>query len=263
MALESVFKQVKTRAKRGAAATPPPCSPAKRPRQATIPTSQSSPSSSPATRSGHQTDQTSALSPSLRRRLSDVRPKVMFTGVMDGSWQKTVTTLGGELVDSVHECTHLITDKVRRTVKFLCCMARGIIIITPNWLEDSKTAKMFIDPGPFQLKDKASERRHGFNLQTSLQKASQARLLTGYKIHVTPGVKPEPQQMKDIITCAGAQYVAKLPIKSSQQTVVVSCDGDKSLWAGLSKAGNLLVSSEFILTGILRQDVLLKDYKLK
>ncbi|XP_030839323.1 mediator of DNA damage checkpoint protein 1 isoform X2 [Strongylocentrotus purpuratus] len=254
---------VKTRAKRGATATPPPCSPAKRPRQATIPTSQSSPSSSPATRSGHQTDQTSALSPSLRRRLSDVRPKVMFTGVMDGSWQKTVTTLGGELVDSVHECTHLITDKVRRTVKFLCCMARGIIIITPNWLEDSKTAKMFIDPGPFQLKDKASERQHGFNLQTSLQKASQARLLTGYKIHVTPGVKPEPQQMKDIITCAGAQYVAKLPIKSSQQTVVVSCDGDKSLWAGLSKAGNLLVSSEFILTGILRQDVLLKDYKLK
>ena len=65
-----------------------------------------------------------------------------------------------------------------------------------------------VDPGPFQLKDKASERQHGFNLQTSLQKASQVRLLRGYKIHVTPGVKPEPQQMKDIITCAGAQVRA-------------------------------------------------------
>ena len=66
---------------------------------------------------------------------------VIFTIIL---CEQTVTTLGGELVDSVHDCTHLITDKVRRTVKFLCCMARGVIIITPNWLEDSKTAKMFI-----------------------------------------------------------------------------------------------------------------------
>ena len=56
---------------------------------------------------------------------------------------QTVASLGGELVDSVHDCTHLITDKVRRTVKFLCCLARGVTIVTPDWLEKSKSSKMF------------------------------------------------------------------------------------------------------------------------
>ena len=36
----------------------------------------------------------------------------MFTGVMDRDGEETVRSLGGEMVDSVFECTHLVTDKV-------------------------------------------------------------------------------------------------------------------------------------------------------
>ena len=55
-----------------------------------------------------------------------------------------VKELGGELAPSMAECTHLVTDKVRRTVKFLCGMARGLYIVTPVWLERCKDARMFV-----------------------------------------------------------------------------------------------------------------------
>ncbi|XP_041484152.1 mediator of DNA damage checkpoint protein 1-like [Lytechinus variegatus] len=241
----------KMRGKRGATSLTPsptssPSSAAKRSRQTAV----SSPSISPARRS-------------TQRRVGENKPKVMFTGVMDDSWQKAVTTLGGELGNSVDDCTHLVTDKVRRTVKFLCSMARGIVIVKPTWLDASMKAKAFIDPSPYQLKDKAAERQYSFSLNVSLDKAKETKLFDGYKLHVTPGVKPDPQQMKDIIRCAGGEYVAKLPTKHIPQLVIVSCDGDKSLWAGPRKAGIPVVSSEFILTGILRQAILLDDYQLK
>ena len=38
--------------------------------------------------------------------------QVMFTGVIDTEGEKTVTDLGGQLVNSVYNCTHLVTDKV-------------------------------------------------------------------------------------------------------------------------------------------------------
>ena len=37
---------------------------------------------------------------------------MMFTGMIDKAGEKTVRELGGELVDSVYNCTHLVTDKV-------------------------------------------------------------------------------------------------------------------------------------------------------
>lgn len=33
----------------------------------------------------------------------------------------------------------------------------------------------------------------------------------GYEIHVTKSVKPEPVQMKDILTCSGASFLPKMP----------------------------------------------------
>ena len=36
----------------------------------------------------------------------------MFTGMIDKEGEKTVRELGGELADSVYNCTHLVTDKV-------------------------------------------------------------------------------------------------------------------------------------------------------
>ena len=48
------------------------------------------------------------------------------------------------MCDSMNDCTHLVTDKVRRTVKFLCGVARGVPIVTQEWLEQSRKANAFI-----------------------------------------------------------------------------------------------------------------------
>lgn len=60
--------------------------------------------------------------------------QVLFTGVVDEDGEKVVVRLGGGLAKGVGDMTHLVTDKVRRTVKFLCAVARGVPIVTPDWL---------------------------------------------------------------------------------------------------------------------------------
>jgi len=50
--------------------------------------------------------------PSPARSSPSEKPRVMFTGVIDKDGERTVRELGGELVDSVYNCTHLVTDKV-------------------------------------------------------------------------------------------------------------------------------------------------------
>ena len=88
----------------------------------------------------------------------------MFTGVIDEEGERTVKELGGGLVDSVYQCTHLVTDKVRRTVKFLCCLSRGSLIVSSNWLSESALAGHFLPAEPFLIKDRTSERQFNFSL---------------------------------------------------------------------------------------------------
>ncbi|XP_063439986.1 mediator of DNA damage checkpoint protein 1-like isoform X2 [Mytilus trossulus] len=210
-----------------------------------------------------QNNTSAVSSPSLRRKsVEPNKPKVMFTGVVDEHGQKIIKELGGEFVNSVQECTHLVTDKVRRTVKFLCCLARGIPIVTLQWIESCKQSAMFVDCHKFPVKDTATEKQYKFSLSRSLEKAKESCLLQGYKVHVTKSVKPEPSQMEEIIECAGGQYLSTIPKKGGDNIVIVSCPDDESLCTAAIKAGIPVVNSEFILTGILRQEVNINSYSI-
>ncbi|KAF1584424.1 UNVERIFIED_CONTAM: Mediator of DNA damage checkpoint protein 1, partial [Eudyptes pachyrhynchus] len=64
-------------------------------------------------------------------------PQVLFTGVVASpGMEVALKTLGGSMATSVFDCTHLVTDRVRRTVKFLCAVARGVPVVTPEWLHE-------------------------------------------------------------------------------------------------------------------------------
>ncbi|NXV90218.1 MDC1 protein, partial [Calonectris borealis] len=79
------------------------------------------------------------MRPQLRPRGSpgSTPPKVLFTGVVASpGMEVALKTLGGSMATSVFDCTHLVTDRVRRTVKFLCAVARGVPIVTPEWLHE-------------------------------------------------------------------------------------------------------------------------------
>lgn len=53
-------------------------------------------------------------------------------------------TLGGEVAESVHKCTHLVASKVTRTVKFLTAVSVVKHIVTPEWLEECFRCQKFI-----------------------------------------------------------------------------------------------------------------------
>ena len=72
------------------------------------------------------------------------KPVIMFTGYESPQDVKIAKELGGVVTSQVTECTVLITDKIRRTAKLLCALGRGIPIVAPSWLSQSKMTKTFL-----------------------------------------------------------------------------------------------------------------------
>ncbi|XP_066437692.1 mediator of DNA damage checkpoint protein 1 isoform X2 [Eleutherodactylus coqui] len=195
---------------------------------------------------------TSASSPFVAQ--SGPAPKILFTGVVDTAREEAIRALGGDIAESVYDCTHLVTDRIRRTVKFLCALARGVPIITLDWIDKCKKSGCFLSPTGFLVNDEEQEKKFNFVLSESLQKARKQRVFEGYEIHVTANVKPEPEQMKDLIQCSGAVFLPKMPRSFKGKCVVVSCPEDAARCRSVP-ASVPITSPEFLLGGILRQEV--------
>ncbi|XP_027732509.1 mediator of DNA damage checkpoint protein 1 isoform X2 [Vombatus ursinus] len=189
-------------------------------------------------------------------------PKVLFTGVVDARGEQAVLALGGSLASSVAEASHLVTDRVRRTVKFLCALGRGIPILSLEWLHQSRKAGRFLPPDEFVVNDPEQEKNFGFSLREALSRAQERGLLEGYEIYVTPGVQPPPPQMGEIITCCGGTALSNMPRAYKSQRLVISCPQDLSRCSAAVRAKLPLLSPEFLLTGVLRQEAQLEAFLL-
>ncbi|XP_049858430.1 uncharacterized protein LOC126349960 [Schistocerca gregaria] len=204
-------------------------------------------------------------SPRASHRLS-ARPtktthQVLFTGLNDPRLQTTVQNLGGKIMEKPEDCNVLVTDKVRRTYKFLCVMGQGKPIVSPDWLLKSQKSGRFLDPWEFLLNDKENETKFKFSLKKSLLQCGKAKLLTGFNVAVTPSVKPPPQEMKGIVESCGGTFIEamkNLPANS----FVVSCSEDKHMWPKLKKLGSPVVGAETLLLGVLQQKLNLNTYLL-
>ncbi|XP_067865544.1 mediator of DNA damage checkpoint protein 1 isoform X3 [Heterodontus francisci] len=193
---------------------------------------------------------------------SGTPPKIMFTGLVDENGVKVIKQLGGEVVESVHDSTHLVTDRIRRTVKFLCAVARGIPVVTPEWLKKCGKSSCFLSTSSFLVNDSDQEQKFNFKLAKSLQKAKEQPLLQDYRVHMTSGVQPDPSQMETIVQCSGATVLPKMPRAYKEKTLVISCPDDLPKCKPARDAGVPIVNAEFILTGILQQTVDLESYRL-
>uniref|UniRef100_A0A3B5RB87 Mediator of DNA damage checkpoint protein 1 n=1 Tax=Xiphophorus maculatus TaxID=8083 RepID=A0A3B5RB87_XIPMA len=211
-----------------------------------------------------KTPRSSSASPATvsRVRSRSQTYKVLFTGVVDKDGEQVLARLGGAMARGISDMNCLVTDKVRRTVKFLCAVAKGVPVVTTQWLEKSGKAGSFLSPLDFIVKDLEQEKKFSFSLQESLRTASSRPLLQGYEIHVTKSVQPEPVHMKDIITCSGATFLKKMPAAHKPRTVVISCEEDLRLCGPAVSASLPVVTAEFILTGILQQRVDLQTHAL-
>ncbi|XP_054361740.2 mediator of DNA damage checkpoint protein 1 isoform X1 [Mirounga angustirostris] len=194
---------------------------------------------------------------SLRRtkpNQESTAPKVLFTGVVDARGERAVLALGGSLASSVAEASHLVTDRVRRTVKFLCALGRGIPILSLDWLHQSRKAGCFLPPDEYVVTDPEQEKNFGFSLRDALSRARERRLLEGYEIHVTPGVQPPPPQMGEIISCCGGTVLPSMPRSYKPQRIVITCSQDFPRCSIPFRVGLPILSPEFLLTGVLKQE---------
>ncbi|XP_074786729.1 mediator of DNA damage checkpoint protein 1 [Athene noctua] len=240
----------------GQAEPRPPAKP--RPRRA-------SPAPSPMQVEEQEKEPPEVTGPQLRPRgvPGSAPPKVLFTGVVASpGMEVALKTLGGSMATSIFDCTHLVTDRVRRTVKFLCAVARGVPIVTPEWLHKSASSGRVLGAGPFLVRDRQQEQHFGFSLAQALRCARRHPLLQGYEVHVTPNVRPEPEQMRDIVTCSGGTFLPTMPDTYGPRRLVISCEADAGCWAPALGARLPLTSAELLLTGLLRQRLQVQSFLL-
>ncbi|KAF0765516.1 protein PF14 0175 isoform X3 [Aphis craccivora] len=165
-----------------------------------------------------------------------------------------VDKTGGSVTDEITQCTVLVTDKIRCTMKILSAIARGCPIVNANWLKHSYTVKMFQDANDFLIVDKDAERKYQFKLKESLAKAKTKKLLDGYNVLVTPSVKPGPQEMKVIIACAGGNYVLNWTDTQCTKELIVTCDKDRNRWKpAWDNDFAKIIDSDTLVTSIIRQ----------
>lgn len=193
---------------------------------------------------------------------------------MDSIAEAIVTNLGGNLATDINECTHLVTDKMRRTIKFLCAVSIGVHIVTPRWLHKSNESKRFLPEEEFCLTDDVQtldgeelQMKYNFNLQNTLKmvRESENRLFHNLTMFVTKNVAPNPQQMKQILESAGAKVLSKMPNlnkETNTNLVIVSTLDDKRSLSNAIKSGCKIVSNEFVLTGVLRNQIDFTSFNL-
>jgi PAX-interacting protein 1 len=85
---------------------------------------------------------------------------------------------GGRLTDIGRECTHIVSPRVTRTVKFLSGISVCRHIVTPEWVEECGRAGRLVDEGGYVLRDRDAEEMFDMNIAVSLTRAKKKQLLT-------------------------------------------------------------------------------------
>lgn len=168
---------------------------------------------------------------------------VMFTGLSDelvSFYTSCVERLGGKVaseITNIQEVTHLITDKIRRTIKFLCALSVCPHILSVNWIDNCDIENRFVSEKSFMLKDLASERQFDFHLKTTFQRRELSnlqdkRVFTGLKFYITENTVPNSSQLSEIIVCGDGIVVENL---RNPKTIVIASPSDLPYLRSLGK----------------------------
>uniref|UniRef100_A0A8C0D4I4 PAX-interacting protein 1 n=1 Tax=Balaenoptera musculus TaxID=9771 RepID=A0A8C0D4I4_BALMU len=214
------------------------------------------------------------IPPPTKKLTPELTPFVLFTGfepVQVQQYIKKLYILGGEVAESAQKCTHLVSSKVTRTVKFLTAVSVVKHIVTPEWLEECFKCQKFIDEQNYLLRDAEAEVLFSFSLEESLRRARVSPLFKAKYFYITPGICPSLSTMKAIVECAGGKVLSKQPSfrklmehkqnKSLSEIILISCENDLHLCREYFARGIDVHNAEFVLTGVLTQTLDYESYK--
>ncbi|KAG8951559.1 hypothetical protein FRC04_005845 [Tulasnella sp. 424] len=166
--------------------------------------------------------------------------------------------MGAKKAEDISKCTHLVAGKgILRTVKFVAAVARGVQVVTPEWIKASLKANAFVDPGPYLPKDSAGEKKYGFKLGEALERAREKRLFKGHKFWITKSL--DSDDLSTVIeACGGEATTEQVKVRylqggQSDKRHVVSCKEDSSQWSSLPNLKIPVYGKDFIYNSALRQ----------
>ncbi|OAV88241.1 hypothetical protein, variant [Puccinia triticina 1-1 BBBD Race 1] len=165
--------------------------------------------------------------------------------------------MGAKFIDSTPSlddgCTHLLTNKIARTEKFLSCIVLGCSIVNHKWAEECVKRNQFVDEEEYELKDLEGEKLHQFELKRSLKIARARKILTGFQIFLTPFVANQHSKLlKKLIILAGGQVLTKIPALEDLQKTATAIkdkeslenDGDDDDGEDVGEKKSLIISSK-------------------
>ena len=170
--------------------------------------------------------------------------KVFFTNVPNSKeLSEIVASLGGKLVNNYADCTHLISSKVERTIKFVCSFNYAHFILKPEWLIKSKESGYFLNESDYFLNDQLNEEHFGFTIKESFERRakrdSSKLIFQDFIFFITRSCVPSFKILIQIIRSAGGTAVVKkIPsaaqidiMKQQNKTkfLVITCEKDLHL----------------------------------
>ncbi|TGZ69086.1 hypothetical protein CRM22_003920 [Opisthorchis felineus] len=194
----------------------------------------------------------------LERCTPKAELQLLFSGVDSSRFNQIFPALGACETEDVMLATHLITDRWKRTIKMLYARARGIPIISQDWLTTCVRTrkKPYPDPMKFRLSEPSPPsppcRRTGRPSRPlkAPEKLERTNFLRGWSISSTLGVSPAPDDLARLTELAGGiwkPYSELLHFSGHEKhhkAVVVTTEKDLfEVQSGRRKRGSKLIPS--------------------
>ncbi|KAL6605633.1 BRCT domain-containing protein [Neocallimastix sp. 'constans'] len=177
------------------------------------------------------------------------------------SKMRKIKSLGGNFVNNINQCTHLLTKKIAKTEKFIIGISICKYIINYQWLNSSYYAGRMLDESQFPLIDKLIEKEFSFSLKKTLNSSKHKKILENRGFIITPNVSPSREVLTRIIISAGGEVYPEGTLLNSLKVTdfIISSPQDKDLWSFYSSKGFKVYNADFVLFGILRQELPIKN----
>jgi hypothetical protein len=212
----------------------------------------------------------------MKLRTSTDAVRLLFTRLKPellDQLKECATELGFGLATSYADCTHLIVDRISRSPNFICAFNYANFILSYKWLIDSQKFGKPLDEIAYIIQDREGEKKYSFDLVHSLMKRKKRSqlLFRDFVFFVTPTLLRNITNFKEMIESAGALFAAKkLPTgdqisklrAEGKRFVVVADKQDLFLLDSIEAYGVDIVGKEFVLSGILRQDLDFEHHRL-
>lgn len=183
--------------------------------------------------------------------------------------------LGGEVVESPSDATHLVVTRLVRSCKLLVALSIVDHILSSKWITDSANAGKFLPVNGYEINDPKFKQTFKADVQKTIQTPSRRTLFEGKTFFLTPTVRPSKAILKSMIESSGGRVdknrlsAARISETNAQKPasyIVLSCVQDLHLLSDLMRPGKpnrIICSTEFVMSSVMTQNIDLERHIIK